>query len=94
MVLDMNYWSKVIRRLIIFVVMVLGVYIAFKFAVFYMPFLIAFILSMLIEPIIRFFMKKFKLKRRTSSIIVFAIVISVITGISIWGIATIIRRSF
>ena len=48
MVLDMNYWGKVIRRLIILIVMILGIYI----------------------------------------------VISTITGIAIWGIATIIRRGF
>lgn len=58
-----------------------------------MPFLIAFIIAMLIEPIIRFLMKKIKLKRRTSAIIVFAIVISTIAGLVIWGIITLIQEA-
>lgn len=57
-----------------------------------MPFLIAFILSMLIEPVIRFFMRKIKLKRRTSAIIVFVIVIGIIIGLIAWGIITLIQE--
>lgn len=58
-----------------------------------MPFLIAFVLSMLIEPVIRFFMRKVKLKRRTSAIIVFIIVIGIITGLIAWGIITLIQEA-
>ncbi len=58
-----------------------------------MPFLIAFILSMLIEPVIRFFMRKIKLKRRTSAIIVFVIVIGIIIGLIAWGIITLIQEA-
>lgn len=58
-----------------------------------MPFLIAFVLSMLIEPVIRFFMRKIKLKRRTSAIIVFIIVIGIITGLIAWGIITLIQEA-
>lgn len=58
-----------------------------------MPFLIAFVLSMLIEPVIRFFMRKIKLKRRTSAIIVFIIVIGIITGLITWGIITLIQEA-
>ncbi|CDA17074.1 sporulation integral membrane protein YtvI [Clostridium sp. CAG:571] len=65
----------------------------FKLAIFYMPFLIAFILSLLIEPIIRFLMKKVKLKRRTSAIIVFVLVISIIVGLAFWGITTLIQEA-
>ncbi len=58
-----------------------------------MPFLIAFVLSMIIEPVIRFLMKKFKLKRRTSAIIVFVIVIGIITGLIVWGVTTLIQEA-
>lgn len=58
-----------------------------------MPFLIAFVLSMLIEPVIRFFMRKIKLKRRTSAIIVFIIVIGIITSLIAWGIITLIQEA-
>lgn len=93
MVFDMNYWSKVTRKLLILIFTIIGIYLGFKLAVFYLPFLIAFLLSLLIEPSIRFLMKKIKLKRKTSAILVFAIVISIITGLVAWGVATLIQEA-
>ena len=93
MIIDMNYWSKVFRKILVFVFSILGIYLAFKLAIFYMPFLIAFIISLIIEPIIKFCMKHFKLKRRTSAIIVFIIVLSIIIGLLSLGITTLISES-
>ena len=42
MVIDMNYWRKVIKRIFIFFLTIIGVWLGFKLSVFYMPFLIAF----------------------------------------------------
>ena len=93
MIIDMNYWSKVFRKILIFLLSIIGIYLAFKLAIFYIPFLIAFVLSLLIEPIIRFCMKHFKLKRRTSAIIVFIFVLSIIIGLLSWGIFALISES-
>ena len=93
MVVDMNYWGKVIRNIIILLLSVLAVYWGFKLAIFYMPFLIAFIISLMLEPIIKFIMKKTKLKRKTSSIIVFVIAIAVIIGLLTWGITSLISEA-
>ncbi len=84
MVIDMNYWGKVIKNVIVLALSVLGVFLGFKLAVFYMPFLIAFIISLLLEPCIRFIMKKLKLRRKTSSIIVFMVAIIIIVGLLVW----------
>ena len=48
MVIDMNYWNKVIKNIIILAVSILIVYLFFKLAVFYIPFLIAFSISLFI----------------------------------------------
>lgn len=93
MIIDMNYWSKVFRKILILMFSIIGIYFAFKLAVFYMPFLIAFILSLLIEPIIRFCMRHFKLRRKTSAIIVFIIVLSILIGLLSWGIFALISES-
>lgn len=93
MVVDMNYWGKVIRNIVILLLSILGVYLGFKLAVFYMPFLIAFIISLILEPIIKFIMKKTKLKRKTSSIIVFVVAIAVIIGLLTWGITSLISEA-
>ena len=93
MVIDMNYWSKVARKLIILIITISGLYFAFKLAIFYIPFLVAFILSLLIEPCIKWLMKKFKLNRRTSAIIVFVSVLLLISGLITWGIVTLIQEA-
>jgi len=93
MVIDMNYWTKVLKNVLFLLLSIVAVFLGFKLAVFYMPFLIAFIISLLLEPIIRFIMKKTKLKRKTSSIIVFIIAIAIIVGLLVWGIASLVSES-
>ena len=52
MIIDMNYWGKVLKNLLILALSVLGFYLGFKLVIFYMPFLVAFIISLLLEPCI------------------------------------------
>lgn len=51
-------------------------------AVFYMPFLIAFIIAVMVEPSIRWVHKKTKFTRKASAIIVLAIVFAIIVRAS------------
>lgn len=93
MILDFNYWLKVAKKLFIFALSVFLIYIGFKISLFYIPFLIAFILSLLIEPIIRFCMKKFKMRRKISAILIFIIVLSLIIGSITLGIITLVSET-
>ena len=93
MIIDMNYWSKVLRKTLIFALSILGIFLTFKLATFYMPFLIAFIIAQLIEPVIRFCMRHFKLRRRLSAIIVCALVLSILVGILVGGIAALVSEA-
>lgn len=93
MIIDMNYWGKVFRRVLIFALTILGVYLAFKLVMFYIPFLIAFIISLLIEPLIKFVKKKTKFNRKASAIIVMLIVFSIIIGLLVWGITSLITEA-
>lgn len=94
MVVDMGYWSKVIKRLIALFLSILGFYILIKCSIFYMPFVIAFAIAMLIEPIIRYVHKRTKLPRKTSAIIVLVIVSAILIGIIAWGIITLVSESY
>lgn len=58
-----------------------------------MPFLIAFIISVMLEPAIKKIMKKTNLTRRTSSIIIFLIALAIILGTLTWLIITIFSES-
>lgn len=59
-------------------------------AVFYMPFLIAFIIALMVEPVIKWFSRKTKIARKPSAIIVLVLVFAIIVGLLIWGIAALI----
>ena len=93
MIIDMNYWGKVLKNLLILALSVLGFYLGFKLVIFYMPFLVAFIISLLLEPCIRFIMKKTKLRRKTSSIIIFIIAIIIIAGLLVWASITLVTEA-
>lgn len=61
---------KVLKGILFYLGMIIGILCMFKFFVFYMPFLVGFMIAELLEPFIRFLMKKMNLVRKTSSIII------------------------
>lgn len=75
---NIKYWSNVFKRVLYLVLVIIGLYAGYKFAIFYMPFLIAFLISIIMEPAIRFLMKKLNLTRRFSSIVIFIITFGII----------------
>ena len=92
MIINLNYWTKVIRKISIIVITIVLMYLGFKLAFFYLPFLIAFLISLLLEPIIKFFMKKLKLNRKYSSVIVIIAIMAIIIGLLLCGIITLINE--
>ena len=93
MIINMSYWTKVLRRLMYVIFVLLGLLLSFKLAVFYMPFLVAFIIYLLMEPAIKWLMKKTKATRKTSSIILFFVVSVIILGLLTWGIITLFSEA-
>ena len=74
MIVDMSYWTRVFTRILYVVLILAGLIIALKLSVFYMPFLIAFIIYLVMEPAIKWIMKKTNVTRKMSSIIIFILV--------------------
>ena len=93
MVIDMGYCTKVGRRLLVFILTIVGIFLAMKLVIFYMPFLIAFIISLLIEPLIKMVNKKTKLTRKVSAVLVLVFVFAIIIGLLTWGITSIISEA-
>lgn len=92
MIVDMAYWTRVGKRILILLLSLILVLAIFKISIFYLPFLIAFIIYLLIEPAIKYLMNKFNIHRKTSSILIFIIAFAVIGGILTWGISTLISE--
>ena len=93
MIFDVSYWTRVFKRILYVVFILLGLYIGLKLSVFYMPFLVAFIISLMVEPAIKFIMRKTNLTRRTISIIIIVIVSIIILGPLTWLIITLFSES-
>lgn len=93
MIIDMSYWTRVFKRILYVIMILIGLFLSFKLAIFYMPFLIAFIISLIIEPAIRFLMKKIKITRKTSSIIIFIVVSAIILGAVTWGLISLFSEA-
>lgn len=93
MVVDMSYFRKVIKNILIVGLTLLFIFLSFKLAIFYMPFLIGFVISLIIEPIIKFVNKKTKLTRKTSAVIVLILIFTILIGVIIWGSVNLITES-
>lgn len=93
MIYDVSYWTKVLKRGLYVLFLLLGLYVGLKLSIFYMPFLVAFIISLMIEPAIKNIMNKTHFTRRTSSIIIFVLVSFLIFGSITWGIITLFSES-
>ena len=84
---DTKYYMKIITKVIILVLGIVGIYLSYKLAMFYLPFIIAMIVAAMVEPIIKFFIKHTKMKRKLASIISIVLVIVVIGGL-IFGLSS------
>lgn len=93
-VVDLGYWTRVIRKLLIAVLTIAAVFLVFKLSIFYFPFLIAFIISILIEPLIRFVKRHTNLERKTSAIIILVLLTAVIISILIFGTLTLVEEAY
>ncbi len=83
-------YLKILERVGIFVGTLILLMLIWKLAEFFMPFLIAGIIAIIIEPIIKFCMNKIKLSRRVSSVIVIAITVVLLIFLMVKGITELI----
>ena len=72
--------TEPVRRMIISIIrvalIILGVYLLLRLSLYCIPFIIAFILSSLIEPIVSFLEKKVKIPRKIGSVFSILLVLS------------------
>lgn len=93
MIVDIRYSKKVIKNILIIFFTLLFIYLSFKLAIFYIPFLIGVIISLLIEPVIKFINNKTKLTRKTSAVLVLLLIFTLLMSLIIWGIVTLVSES-
>lgn len=93
MVIDVGYWTKVCKRILILLATLAVLYLSFKLAIFYIPFLIAFIIAVMVEPLIKLIIKKTHITRKKVAVFVIIIIFAIIIGIVCWGAFILITES-
>ena len=93
MVIDVGYWTKVCKRILILLATLAVLYLSFKLAIFYIPFLIAFIIAVMVEPLIKLIVKKTHITRKKVAAFVITIIFAIIIGIICWGAFILITES-
>lgn len=88
-----DYYLKMLYKFLVFAVIALGVYLLYKTAMFYMPFVIALVIASITEPLISFFMNKCKMKRKLASVISLLIIVTIIVALFTILILSIITES-
>lgn len=80
----MDYFC-VLKKSFIFILVAILFFITYKLSIFYIPFIIAYLISLIVEPCIKWINKKIGISRKVSSIIVLATIFLFLIGIIIWG---------
>lgn len=93
MIIDVGYWTRIFKNILMLVISLILIFLAFKLAVFYIPFLIGFIISLLMEPLIRLIVKKTNIERKKVAIVVLILIFGLILGLLAWGIISLITES-
>jgi predicted PurR-regulated permease PerM len=93
MVIDVGYWTRVLKRILILAISLLVIYLSFKLAIFYMPFLIALIISLMVEPLIKKIVNKTHITRKRVAVCVIVVIFLIIFGLIAWGIFSLITES-
>ena len=86
-------YKTILKKVALLIVISIVFLLLVKLCMFYIPFLIAYIISLLVEPMIKFIYKKTDFSRKTSSIIVLATVFIVLIGFVSWGIISLVSES-
>ena len=88
-----KYYSRILFKTGVLIFTLVLLYLAYKFAMFYVPFIIAFLIATMIEPLIKFFMNKCKLKRKASATFSFILVVVIIGSLLAVLVSAIISES-
>ena len=88
-----KYYSRILFKTGVLIFTLVLLYLAYKFAMFYVPFIIAFLIATMIEPLIKFFMNKCKMKRKASATISLILVVVIIGSLLAVLISAIISES-
>lgn len=78
-------YSEIIKKIFVLFFIVIAILLTFKLAIFYIPFLVAYIISLMVDPLIKWLNKRTSISRKVCSIIVLVSIFLLIAGTIILG---------
>lgn len=87
-----KYYKKIGIKILVLLVVLIGIFLLYKLAMFYLPFLIAILIASIIEPFVKFLMKKLKLKRKMACTISLLLIITIVGSLITLGITKLISE--
>ena len=88
----MDYFC-ILKKIFIIIIIATLFYFAYKLSIFYIPFIIAYLISLIVEPCIKWINKKTNISRKVSSIIVLATIFLFLIGIILLGGAKLVSET-
>jgi predicted PurR-regulated permease PerM len=85
-------YSRILKNLLITIIAIVLFILGIKLTIFYLPFLIGYIISIFIEPLIKFMKHKTNFSRKVCSIIVLVIVFTILVTATSFGIFALIKE--
>lgn len=90
--MDNKYYKKIGMKVLVLLFILIGLFLLYKLAMFYLPFLIAILIASIIEPIVKFLMKRLKMKRKLACTISLLLVISILGTLITLGVTKLITE--
>lgn len=87
-----KYYKKIGIKILVLLVVLIGIFLLYKLAMFYLPFLIAILIASIIEPFVKFLMKRLKLKRKMACTISLLLIITIVGSLITLGITKLISE--
>ena len=80
-----KYWFRVGKKLLSVILVLVGLFLAFKCAIFFLPFVIAIIINKIMSPLVKFMTNKLKFNHKVSVIISVILVIAILGTVITFG---------
>lgn len=90
--MDNKYYKKIGIKILVLLAILIGLFLLYKLAMFYLPFLIAILIASIIEPFVKFLMKRLKLKRKMACTISLLLIITIVGSLITLGITKLISE--
>ena len=87
-----KYWKILINYVMMAMLIVVLLYVVPKLIVYFMPFVIAWIIALITNPLVRFLENRIKIKRKAGSVVVIVLALALVVGVCYWAVYVIVTQ--